>query len=95
MLGHTLISENSARAGLAVVHGRLSRYTGWARRRCKWGRDTLDDLGSCSFPQAYAQYGGVCFETQAYPDAINHPHFPTIVLKPGETLNSVTEFKFL
>ncbi len=44
--------------------------------------------------QPYVQFGGVCFETQHYPDSINQPHFPTIVLKPGEVMTSTTEFRF-
>lgn len=28
--------------------------------------------------------GGVALEAQDFPDAINHPHFPTPVLRPGE-----------
>lgn len=28
--------------------------------------------------------GGVALEAQVFPDAVNHPHFPTPVLRPGE-----------
>lgn len=35
----------------------------------------------CTFP---AQTG-FCLETQAFPDAPNHPEFPTCILQPGET----------
>eukprot|EP00051_Salpingoeca_urceolata_P029925 m.7643 g.7643 ORF g.7643 m.7643 type:complete len:405 (+) comp3001_c0_seq2:45-1259(+) len=44
--------------------------------------------------KAYPQFGGFCLETQKFPDAINQPTFPSIVLKPGETLSSTTEFAF-
>lgn len=30
----------------------------------------------------YGPYAGVCLETQHYPDAIHHPHFPSVVLRP-------------
>ncbi len=35
-----------------------------------------------------------CLETQHFPDAPNHPDFPSIELKPGETYNTVTEYSF-
>lgn len=37
---------------------------------------------------------GVCFETQNYPDAPNHPNFPSCILKKGETLRTITEYHF-
>jgi aldose 1-epimerase len=43
---------------------------------------------------AYVKYGGFCLETQHFPDAINHPNFPSVVLRPGENFKSTTVFKF-
>jgi len=37
---------------------------------------------------------GCCFETQRYPDAPNRPEFPSALLQPGETFETVTEFRF-
>jgi aldose 1-epimerase len=37
---------------------------------------------------------GLCLETQGYPDAPNQPEFPSVTLKPGETLQSTTVFTF-
>lgn len=37
---------------------------------------------------------GVCFETQFFPDAPNHPHFPSTLLLPGEEYSHYTCFKF-
>lgn len=33
-------------------------------------------------------------ETQHFPDAPNHPDFPSIVLKPGDTYQTVSEYQF-
>ena len=33
----------------------------------------------------YHKHGGFCLETQHYPDSPNHPHFPSVVLRPGQT----------
>ena len=34
----------------------------------------------------YHQHAGFCLETQHYPDSINHPGFPSIILRPGQYL---------
>ncbi len=44
-----------------------------------------------------AEYGwrsGFCLETQHYPDCINHPEWPSCVLKAGEKFDSTTIYKF-
>lgn len=33
--------------------------------------------------QVHQPYGGVCFEPQGFPDAVNHPTFPSILVSPG------------
>ncbi|OIJ17040.1 galactose mutarotase [Anaerobacillus alkalilacustris] len=40
------------------------------------------------------KYLGLCLETQGVPDAINHPHFPSIVLEKGEKYFSQTKYSF-
>ena len=42
----------------------------------------------------YHLTSGICFETQNFPDAPNHSHFPTSVLKKDEEYNHQTTFKF-
>ncbi|HNP32956.1 MAG TPA: aldose epimerase family protein [Flavobacterium sp.] len=42
----------------------------------------------------YHSKSGICFETQNFPDAPNHAHFPNSVLKKGEEYNSQTSFCF-
>jgi aldose 1-epimerase len=44
--------------------------------------------------RSYRQGGGLCFETQNFPDAPNHPGFPSAVLRPAETFRSTTVFRF-
>jgi aldose 1-epimerase len=44
--------------------------------------------------RTYRQSDGVCFETQAFPDAPNQPGFPSAVLRPGERFCSTTVFRF-
>ena len=42
----------------------------------------------------YGKYAGLCLETQHYPDAIHHPEFPTIVLRPQDTYDTCTIYRF-
>lgn len=39
--------------------------------------------------------GGLCLEPQKFPDAVNHPEWPSPVLRPGETYRQITEYRFL
>jgi aldose 1-epimerase len=43
---------------------------------------------------AYEKYGGLCLETQHYPDSPNHPAFPSTILRPGSEFHSETIYKF-
>jgi len=43
---------------------------------------------------SYQQHDAFCLETQHFPDSPNKPNFPSTVLRPGETFNSVTVFRF-
>ena len=43
----------------------------------------------------YHPQNAICLETQNYPDAPNHPSFPSAILRPGEIYFSQTEYKFL
>ncbi|MBN2643381.1 MAG: galactose mutarotase [Victivallales bacterium] len=39
-------------------------------------------------------HSGFCFETQHFPDSPNQPHFPSTVLKAGNTYCHTAEYKF-
>lgn len=42
----------------------------------------------------YDRYAGLCLEAQHYPDAINQPGFPSIVLRPDNTYTQTTMYAF-
>jgi aldose 1-epimerase len=44
--------------------------------------------------RAYPHRGGLCLETQHFPDSPNHPGFPSTILRPGESYASSTVFAF-
>ena len=43
---------------------------------------------------AYQKRTGFCLETQHYPDSPNQPKFPSTVLRPNETYQTTTVYKF-
>jgi aldose 1-epimerase len=43
---------------------------------------------------AYVRRGGLCLETQHFPDSPNQPAFPTTILEPGATYRSKTVWRF-
>jgi aldose 1-epimerase len=43
---------------------------------------------------AYPNHGGFCLETQHFPDSVNRPDFPSVILRPGEAFKSTTAFAF-
>jgi aldose 1-epimerase len=42
----------------------------------------------------YKKHYGFCMEAQHYPDSVNHPYFPTTILKPDELYKQTTIYKF-
>lgn len=42
----------------------------------------------------YGRRHGFCLETQTYPDAPNHPDFPSALLRAGETYRRTTSYRF-
>ena len=44
--------------------------------------------------QGFQKHAGCCLETQHFPDSVHHPDFPNTILRPGETFESTTEYRF-
>lgn len=42
----------------------------------------------------YRQRWGICLEPQGLPDAPNHAHFPSSILRPGERYQQIIEYRF-
>jgi aldose 1-epimerase len=43
----------------------------------------------------YHQHNAFCLETQHFPDSVNQPMFPSVILRPGQTCRHTTIYKFL
>lgn len=61
----------------------LQVYTG------NYVEENVGKGGTCYKPQ-----NAICLETQYFPDAPNHPSFPSIVLRSGEEYDHTTIFSF-
>jgi aldose 1-epimerase len=42
----------------------------------------------------YRQHQAFCLETQHFPDAVHHPNFPSVILRPGQTYRQTTVYRF-
>ncbi len=55
-------------------------------------------LGGSPLPgkagKPYGRRTGFCLETQHFPDSPNNPHFPSTILRPGETYQTRTVYRF-
>ena len=54
----------------------------------------LDGTLSGKSGTKYQPHAAFCLEAQHYPDSINQPNFPSTVLRPGETYQQTTEYRF-
>lgn len=75
--------RSGRRLELSANQPAMQLYTG------NWLNNTKGKDG-----KVYQQYGGFCLETQAYPDAVNHPEFPQITVRPGQVYNHDMVYKF-
>jgi aldose 1-epimerase len=44
--------------------------------------------------QVYRQHSGFCLETQHFPNSVNQPEFPSVILRPGQVYRQTTVYKF-
>jgi aldose 1-epimerase len=42
----------------------------------------------------YGKHSAFCLETQHYPDSVNQPSFPSVIVRPGATYRTETIYKF-
>ena len=54
--------------------------------------NTLDIKGKGGFE--YKPHATLCLETQAFPDSVNHPNFPSTIVRPGKPYRHCMLFKF-
>lgn len=42
----------------------------------------------------YTKHAGFCLEAQHFPDSVNHPNFPSTILRPGQAYRQTTVHRF-
>ena len=57
------------------------------------GGNFLDGVAGKS-GAVYPKHGGLCLETQGFPDAPNQPNFPSVLLSPTEAYHHDIVYKF-
>lgn len=80
---------------------RLSHPVSGRRLEIETDRPALQIYTANSFNGSLVGHGGtyrmgagLALEAQAYPDAPNHPHFPSTILRPGETFQATILYRF-
>jgi len=56
--------------------------------------NSLDGTITGKHGHVYKQHSGFCLLTQHYPDSPNRTEFPSCILRPGQTYESTTVYKF-
>ncbi|GMH21936.1 hypothetical protein Nepgr_023779 [Nepenthes gracilis] len=56
------------------------------------GNKLVDVKGKGGF--VYRSHAGFCLETQGFPDAVNHPNFPSQIVNPGEIYDHIMIYRF-
>jgi aldose 1-epimerase len=54
----------------------------------------LDGTITGKLGAVYRPHAGFCLETQHFPDSMNHPNFPSTVLRAGDCYRSTTVYRF-
>lgn len=55
----------------------------------------VDEYEHCKEGVKYGKNAGLCLETQYFPNALKHKHFPSPIVRAGEEYNHTTIYKFL
>jgi len=45
--------------------------------------------------RSYPRRSALCLEAQHFPDSVNQPNFPSVILQPGQTYKQTTVYRFL
>jgi len=56
--------------------------------------DGLDGTIRGKHGAVYCKNAGICLETQGYPDSVNHPHFPSVIVEPDGNYIHTVEYRF-
>lgn len=52
------------------------------------------DVDGAKDSKAFKRHEGLCLECQSFPDSVNQPSFPSIIIQPGEEYRETTCYQF-
>jgi len=90
-------------AGPGLAHAATVEHPASGRRMEVWtDQPGIQFYSGNNLPSASAgrdgrplqPHQGFCLETQHFPDAVNHPAFPPVILRPGGTYRTTTVYRF-
>lgn len=74
---------------------KLKVYTDLPGMQFYTGNNLREEQAAGKDGAAYGPRAGYCFETQFYPDAVNHPAWPQPVFRAGEEYHHFTVYRFV
>lgn len=98
---HNFVIDRQGSAGLELVASVYEPTTGRVMEILStepglqfYSGNFLDGKRVGKAGKPYAYRGALVLETQHFPNAVNEPHFPSVILRPGEGYESRTVFRF-
>lgn len=89
-------SEEPNMSPVAVVYneksGRVMKLSATAPGVQLYTGNWLDKIGKCGYK--YQRHAGLCLETQGFPDSVNHPNFPSQIVKAGHVYEHKMLYEF-
>lgn len=98
---HTLVLGDGRGSAEPVVAARVRESTSGRTMEVLTTEPTLQLYSGNRLPEVagkrgarYGVHGGLCLETQRFPNAVNVPSFPSTIVDPGERYRSTTIYRF-
>ena len=89
---HCWVLDKSARGGRPVAE--LHSPASGLRMAVRTSLPGMQVYGAYHLRNAYPGWHAICLEPENFPDAPNHPNFPSSILRPGQAYRSFMSFSF-
>jgi aldose 1-epimerase len=97
-LAYLLDRRDGSLAHVATMHepvsGRVMEIDTTAPAMILYTGEYLDGTLAGKGGVVYARHAGFCLEPGHLPDAVHHPNFPSVILRPGETYRHTSVYRF-
>lgn len=91
-----IINNNNIESATAVLEEEASgrRLTIYTSKPCIQLYTGFHLEGANGRNGTYKKLNGICLEPQGYPDAVNQPHWPSVILNPKKEYSHFTTYEF-